>query len=61
MSISIGSLDTPTLAKVKNQFGLEGMVPTFPSLHTLPGSCTEDDISPEDLEKLKSLQHPDHD
>jgi hypothetical protein len=61
MSISIGSLDNPALVKVENQFGLEGMVPTFPSLHTLPGSRTEDDISPEDLENLKSLQHPDHD
>lgn len=61
MSISIGSLDNPALVKVENQFGLEGMLPAFPSLHTLPGSRTEDDISPEDLEKLKSLQHPDHD
>jgi hypothetical protein len=27
----------------------------------LPGHTTEDDRTPEDLKKLKSLQHPDHD
>ena len=61
MSISIGSLDNPSLAKMENQYGLEGMVPAFPSLHILPGSRTEDDVSPADLERLKSFQHPDHD
>ena len=61
MSISIGSLDDPSMAKLENQFGLEGMVPAFPSLHALPGSRTEEDISAEDLQRLKSRQHPDHD
>ena len=61
MNISIGSLDNPSLVKIENQYGIEGMVPAFPSLHALPGSRTEDDVSPEDLERLKSLQHPDHD
>ena len=61
MGISIGSLDNPSLAKLENQYGLEGMVLAFPSLHALPGSRTEDDISPEDLQRLKSRQHPDHD
>jgi hypothetical protein len=61
MSISIGSLDNPSLAKMENQYGLEGMVPAFTNLHALPGSRTEDDISAEDLQRLKSRQHPDHD
>ncbi len=61
MNISIGSLDNPVLAKVEHQYGIEGMIPAFPALHDLPASRTEGDISPEDLEKLKSLQHPDHD
>jgi len=33
----------------------------FKSLATLPGRTTEEDRTPEDLRKLKSLQHPDHD
>jgi hypothetical protein len=46
---------------VENQYGIEGMTPVFPALHELPGSRTEDDISAEDLHRLKSFQHPDHD
>jgi len=61
MNIAIGSLDNPALAKVENQYGIEGMAPAFPALHELPGSRTEDDISAEDLRRLKSFQHPDHD
>ena len=61
MNISIGSLDNPALAKLENQYGIEGMTPAFPALPELPGSRTEDDISAEDLQRLKSLQHPDHD
>lgn len=61
MSVSIGSLDHPELAKLENQFGMEGTVPAFTILHTLPGSRTEDDVTPDDLKKLRSLQHPDHD
>ncbi|MFT3671611.1 GFA family protein [Aestuariivirga sp.] len=61
MSVSIGSLDHPELAKVENQFGMEGTVPAFATLHDLPGTRTEDDVSPEDMKKLRSLQHPDHD
>ncbi len=61
MNISIGSLDNPSLAKLENQFGLESMLPAFPVLHLLPGSRTEDDISAEDLHRLESRQHPDHD
>ena len=61
MNISIGSLDNPALAKVETQYGMEGMTKAFPALHALPGSRTEDDISAEDLRRLKSLQHPDHD
>ena len=61
MNISIGSLDNPSVVEFENQYGLEGMVPAFPSLHILPGSSTEDGVSPADLQRLKSFQHPDHD
>lgn len=60
MSVSIGSLDQPDLARPENQFGMEGVLPGFATLHTLLGSRTEDDVSPDDMKKLKSFQHPDH-
>lgn len=61
IAVSIGSLDNPAVTTPAKQFGIEGQLPAFPLLHTLPGSRTEDDIPPDDLAKLKSLQHPDHD
>ena len=61
ISVSIGSLDQPTKVKPANQYGIESRLPYFAELHTLPGSRTEDDVSPELLPKLGSRQHPDHD
>jgi hypothetical protein len=59
IAVSIGSLDDPTLAVPAQQFGIEAMLPSFPKLHSLPGTRTEDDIPADMLAKLKSLQHPD--
>ena len=61
IAVAIGSLDNPAAVAPEQQYGIEAMLPPFASLHTLPGTRTEDDIKPEDLVKLKSLQHPDHD
>jgi hypothetical protein len=61
IAVSIGSLDNPALAVPANQFGIEGRLPAFAHLHELPGSRTEDDVTPEEMIQLKSLQHPDHD
>jgi hypothetical protein len=61
ISVSIGSLDQPTKVKPANQYGIESRLPYFAELHTLPGSRTENDVSPELLPKLGSRQHPDHD
>ncbi len=61
IAVAIGSLDNPALAVPANQFGIEARLPAFAALHTLPGTRTEDDVSPEEMAKLKSLQHPDHD
>ena len=61
IAVAIGSLDNPAAVVPEQQYGIEAMLPAFASLHTLPGTRTEDDIKPEDLVKLKSLQHPDHD
>ena len=41
--------------------GVESKLHWADSLPSLPGKRTEDDRSPEDLTKLASLQHPDHD
>ena len=59
INVSIGSLDKPWATMPTDQYGVEAMHPAFPTLHQLPGSRTDDDISLEDLAKLKSLQHPD--
>jgi hypothetical protein len=60
--ISIGSLDDPNaIAPMKSQVGIESRVQWFDSMPTLPERTTEEDRTAEDLERLKSLQHPDHD
>ena len=59
--IAIGSLDNPELAPPSEQVGTEAKLSWFKSLLDLPGHSTEDDRTPQDLAKLRSLQHPDHD
>jgi hypothetical protein len=60
--IAIGSLDNPNaIGPMTHQVGIESKVHWFDGLHRLPAKRTQDDRSPEDLAKLKSLQHPDHD
>ncbi len=62
IEISIGSLDEPNrIAPLTEQSGVESRVSWFKGMHLLPEQTTADDRSPEDLAKLKSLQHPDHD
>lgn len=61
IAVSIGSLDHPEMVMPAVQFGIEGRLPAFSLLHSLPGTCTEDDIPAGMLEKLKSRQHPDRD
>lgn len=58
MNVSIGSLDRPVDVQPEVQFGIEGRLPAFGTLHTLPGSRTEDDVPPGDMAKFRSLQHP---
>jgi hypothetical protein len=59
--IAIGTLDDPEQAPPSGQVGIESELSWFKSLAALPGHSTADDRTPEDLKKLKSLQHPDHD
>jgi hypothetical protein len=59
LSVTIGSLDHPEQVKPANQYGIEGRMPWFGELASLPGTRTEDDIPAERLAMLKSHQHPD--
>lgn len=59
---TIGSLDQPNaIAPMTEQSGIESRVAWYRSLSALPERTTSDDRTPEDLTKLQSLQHPDHD
>jgi len=59
--ISIGSLDHPERVSPEIQYGVESKQPAFDTLHLLPSITTEDDTPPEELARMKSRQHPDHD
>lgn len=61
ITVSIGSLDHPERIKPEIQYGIEGRLPAFETLHTLPGITTEYDTPPEVLARMKSRQQPDHD
>ncbi|HZB61649.1 MAG TPA: GFA family protein [Microvirga sp.] len=59
--VSIGSLDEPGRVSPEIQYGIESMLPAFAALHDLPGERTEDGATPEELARMASRQHPDHD
>jgi hypothetical protein len=59
ISLSLGSLDDPTRLAPAKQFGIESRLAFLAALTTLPGTRTEDDVSPADMARLKSRQHPD--
>jgi ribosomal protein S18 acetylase RimI-like enzyme len=59
--ITIGSLDDPNAAPPRGAVGVESKLHWFDTLAALPGRRTDEDRAPEDLAKLTSLQHPDHD
>jgi hypothetical protein len=59
--LAIGTLDEPGAAPPTEQVGLESKLPWFDTLPTLPGHTTQEDRAPEELAKLRSRQHPDHD
>jgi hypothetical protein len=60
--IAIGALDEPSaIPPMTEQAGIESELPWFAVMRDLPRQHTEDYRSPEDMARLKSLQHPDHD
>ncbi|WP_373503355.1 GFA family protein [Aestuariivirga sp.] len=60
--LAIGTLDDPdSIPPMTEQSGTESRLSWFHTMHDLPEQKTADYRSAEDMEKLKSLQHPDHD
>jgi hypothetical protein len=61
IEIAIGSLDDPAIAPPDHVVGIESKLDWADRLPGLPARSTEEDRTPEDLAKLTSRQHPDHD
>ena len=61
IEMAIGTLDDPSIAVPDHVVGIESKLAWADALPNLPSHSTDDDRTPEDLAKLKSLQHPDHD
>jgi hypothetical protein len=60
--MAVGTLDDPNaVPPFTRQSGVESKCVWFDDLAGLPAERTEDYRSEEDLHKLASLQHPDHD
>jgi hypothetical protein len=62
IDLAIGSLDEPNaIASLTSQIGIESKLDWFDAMHNLPHATTAQTRTSNDLAKLKSLQHPDHD
>lgn len=62
IEIAIGTLDNPSaISAMTKQSAVESRVWWFNTMHELPEERMQDYRTPEDLEKLKSFQHPDFD
>ncbi len=62
IDMAIGTLDNPSvIAPMTEQSGVESKVDWFDAMFSLPTQTTADYRTPEDLARLASLQHPDHD
>ena len=60
--LAIGTFDEPSsFGPLEEQVGVESRVSWFRDMHLLPEQTTSETRTPQDLAKLKSLQHPDHD
>ena len=60
--LAIGAFDEPSrVGPLTEQVGVESRVSWFSNMHLLPEQTTPETRTPQDLSRLKSLQHPDHD
>ncbi len=60
--LAMGAFDQPNaLPHLEHQTGVESRVDWILGLDQLETQETTDDRTPEDMLRLKSLQHPDHD
>jgi hypothetical protein len=60
--LAIGAFDKPSkVGPLIEQAGVESRVSWFRDMHLLPEQTTEETRTPQDLARLKSLQHPDRD
>lgn len=62
VELAIGTLDNPSdIPPLSRQSAVESRLPWFSTMHQLPEERMSDYRTPEDMVKLKSKQHPDHD
>ena len=62
IELAIGAFDEPSrVGPLTEQVGVESRVSWFNQMHLVPEQTTEEMRAPQDLARLKSLQHPDHD
>lgn len=59
--VTVGSLDDPNVAPPTSAAGVESKLQWFDTMAGLPSYRTDEDRTAEELAKLTSLQHPDHD
>ena len=60
--LAIGAFDEPSrVGPLTEQVGVESRVSWFKDMHHLAEQTTAENRTPQDLVRLKSLQHPDHD
>jgi hypothetical protein len=62
IEMAIGTLDNPNaIGPLNEQSGIESKLHWFDGIAKLPAVTTAETRKPEDLARLKTLQHPDHD
>ncbi len=61
VNVSFGSLDEPGHMTPTKQFGLEGRHAWVDFLAELPGTRTDEEMTPRQLMEIVNHQHPDHD
>lgn len=61
MNVTMGSLDDAAKVAPALQFGVESRLDWLSNVSLLPCTTTEQMVPPNEMARLKGLQHPDHD